>query len=214
MTLDEQKVDIERQKLRLEERKFHLEQRARLWAPLLTMIPILAIIVGYYFNTRLESQKNAQAHHADMLKLKRQFIDRQLGELYYPIQLRLEKDTAVWILSDHLTKGNPGANTAFSRTIENAVLLPNHEEALGIIAANFSLLKNSDEHFDPTPLMNSINHYQRHVAAYRTLRKLELYDKNPVDVCPTCAWPTELKALITRRIADLEKQRAALSTLE
>ena len=214
---------IESSKLRLEEAKFQhtvandekrnrSDRQTKLWSPLLTLIPILAIIVGYHFNSRLEQQKSFLTQSTALVTLKRQFVDRQLADFYYPIQLRLEKDTAVWTLSNQLSKGEQdGPDQEFSRTIENGVILPNHEEIIGIISANFALLKNGDENFDPTSLIHSINQYQRHVAAYRTLRKLHIYDKNPRQVCASCEFPDDLPKIIAKRIVELEKQRASLS---
>lgn len=213
-------ANIETQKLRLEELKFQhtvatderrltSERLTKLWSPLLTLVPILAIIVGYYFNSQLEKDKSTRTHTAEVLSLKRQFIDRQLADFYYPIQMRLEKDTAVWTLAYQLTKRS--ANSAFSKHIENNVLLPNHEEVIGIIGANFSLLKNGDENYDPANLIKTINHYQRHVAAFKTLRKLGIYDLNPIQVCNNCDYPRDFSKLMSARIIDLEKQRAALT---
>lgn len=195
-----------------EERRFKADQSSRRWAQIATFVPILAIILGLFGNIYLESIKQINVNTAIQLKLKRDFIDRQLSEFYYPIKMRLEKDTAVWQLSDQLSLVNrKKTGDRFSKYIENSVLISNHEEIINIISKNFGLIKNADEKYDPKPLIDSINHYQRHFAAYKTLRALNIYDLNPIDVCKGCEWPPLFPELISKRISELEMQREALS---
>jgi predicted RND superfamily exporter protein len=195
-----------------EERRFKADQSARRWSQIATFIPILAIIFGLYGNVYLESVKHTNATTSTQLKLRREFIDRQLSDFYYPIKMRLEKDTAIWQLSGQLSEKNrirTGDN--FSKYIENSVLIPNHEEIISIISKNFGLIKNADEQYDTKPLIKSINHYQRHFSAYKTLRTQGIYNINPTDVCKGCEWPDSLPKLINERILQLENQREALS---
>lgn len=196
-----------------EERRFKADQASRRWSQMATFIPILAIIFGLFGNIYLESVKQSNVNAATQLKLKRDFIDRQLSEFYYPIKLRLEKDTAVWQLSDQLSEKNrKKTGDEFSKYIESSVLIPNHEEMVSIISKNFGLIKNADEKYDPKPLIESINNYQRHFASFKTLRTLGIYDLNPIDVCKGCEWPHSFPKLISERIAELEKQREELSS--
>ena len=212
--IDRQKLLLEEAKFRhtvqIDEKRFHWERSGKLWSQLLALVPIVAIVIGYYFNSRLESDRSIRTQNIAVLTLQRQFLDRQLADFYYPIKLRFEKDTAVWTLARQLSPDATNMDPAFSRTVETGVLLPNHDEILGIISANFSLLKNSEENYDTTKLMNNINQFQRHVAAYKTLRKLDIYSKNPIQVCPECGFPLGFPALIDAHIVDLEKQRTAL----
>jgi hypothetical protein len=194
----------------LRERDFKEQRRARIWSQIATFLPIVAIILGFYVNLSLESRKQFNADNALAKNIKREFIDRQLSELYYPIQLRLEKDTAVWTLSKNLAGRAQLATTAdFSSFIEYQILLPNHEEIVKILDTKFSLLKNGDENFDPKGLQSSIAHYERHVAAYRALRTLKV-QANPIDVCSDCDFPSDFRKLISERISALEEQRSDL----
>lgn len=195
-----------------EEKRFKADQTSRRWSQIATFIPILAIIFGLFGNIFFESVKQSNVNAALQLKLKHDFIDRQLSEFYYPIKLRLEKDTAVWQLSGQLSEKNrKKTGDDFSKYIENSVIIPNHEEIVGIISKNFGLIKNADEKYDPKSLIESINNYQRHFAAYKTLRTLGIYDLNPIDVCKGCEWPHSFLKLISERIVELEKQREELS---
>lgn len=214
LLLDREKHEFERSRASYErdlrERNFKEQRKARIWSQVATFLPIVAIILGFYVNLSLESRKQSSANNALAKNVKREFIDRQLSELYYPIKLRLEKDTAVWTLSKTLAGRAQLATTAdFSSYIEYQILLPNHEEIVRIIDTKFSLLKNGDENFDPKVLQSSIAHYERHVAAYRALRTLKI-QANPIDVCSGCDFPSDFRQLIADRIASLEEQRAAL----
>jgi hypothetical protein len=187
MTPEEARIDLERKRIDLEERKFRhsaeydekkllADKSAKTWAQISTFIPIVVIVIGFNLNLALDSAKLSNSARSESLVRRVQFVDRQLAELYYPIMLRLEKDSAVWPLSGQLSKQNRAATSPeFSRDIENSVLIPNHEEIISIIAAHFNLLKNADEHIDTAPLISAINQYQRHVAVYRALRKLNIY---------------------------------------
>jgi hypothetical protein len=212
--LDRQRLQLEEARFRhtvqIDEKRFSWDRSGKIWSQLLALVPIVAIVIGYYFNSQLESDRSVRTQNVAALTLQRQFIDRQLADLYYPIKLRFEKDTAVWTLARQLSPTAINTDPAFSKTVETGILLPNHEEILAIISANFSLLKNSEEKYDTTKLMTNINQYQRHVAAYRTLRKLDIYSQNAIQVCTTCGFPLEFPGLIDARIVDLEKQRTAL----
>jgi hypothetical protein len=222
VTAEEEKLDIERKTLQLEELKFRhsadydekrfkSERSAKIWSQISTFVPILAIIIGFYSSIGLESLKQSNLSRAESVKIKKQFIDRQLAEFYYPIKLRLEKDTAVWTLSGQLSKQNrESTSPAFSKYIENSVLIPNHEEVLAIIDNHFDLIKNNDEDFNPEALIGVINQYERHVAAYKTLRKLGIYSLNPIQVCQECDFPRPFNKLISDRITELERQRATI----
>ena len=57
------------------------EKVASRWTRLSIVIPLVGAIVGYFVQTAA-TQRNVE----------RRFIDQQLSELYYPVQLRLKKD--------------------------------------------------------------------------------------------------------------------------
>jgi hypothetical protein len=213
--------DIEEQKLALEERKFafsreceeqkfRTESRLRIWGQLTALIPILAIIVGYFVNERAESGKREAAVRTEARAESRRMVDKQLAEFYYPIALRLEKDGAIWMLSGNLTGQKLKIdNKRFSELIEKKILLENHKEILKIIDSHFDLVKNKNENFDSTEFVKSIKQYQKHVAVYLALRELGL-PYNPTDVCSDCKFPNSFPQIVTKRITQLERQRAAL----
>jgi hypothetical protein len=95
--------------------------------------------------------------------------------------------------------------------LKKAILIPSHDEVIKIIGQNLSLIKNGREKFDPTKLMGAINHYQRHVAAYKALRAINIFSANPIELGNDSKFPDELPPLIVERIKDLESQRASLS---
>lgn len=224
MSIEDEKLALEKERYELEklkfskseereERNFKADQSSRRWSQIATFIPVIAIILGLFANIHLESVKQSNANASLQLKLKRDFIDRQLSEFYYPIKMRLEKDTAVWQLSGQLSEQNRNkTGDDFSKYIENSVLIPNHEEIIAIISRNFGLIKNADEKYDTKPLIDSINQYQRHFSAYKTLRALGVYTINPIGVCKGCEWPESFPRLISLRIVELERQREALSS--
>ena len=223
MTLEDDKFALEKSRYEFEqvkfskseareEKRFNADQSSRRWSQIATFIPIVAIILGLFGNIYLEAAKQTKVNASIQLKLKSDFIDKQLSNFYYPIKLRLEKDTAVWQLSDRLSKNNrKTVGDNFSQYIEKSVLIPNQEEIVDIISKNFEQIKNAEEKYDPKPLIESINHFQRHFASYKTLRMLNIWDLNPADVCQGCEWPSSFPNLISERIASLEKQREALA---
>lgn len=216
MTIEQEKFDFEKFKFskseEREEARFKADLVSKRWSLFATFIPVIAIVVGLFGNVYLESVKQLNANKSTQQKIKREFVDRQLSDFYYPIQMRLEKDTAVWELAGQLSEKNRRTTgDEFSKYIENSVLIPNHDEIVSIISKNFGLIKNADEKYDPKPLIDVINQYQRHFAAYKTLRTLGLYTLNPIDVCKGCEWPQQFRKIIAMRIAELEQQREALS---
>lgn len=222
MTPEESRLELESSKFALDKEKFAYakqldltrlasERRTRFWSQFATFIPILAVVAGFYANSRLESGKQTAAAAVEVRKAQREFISRQLSDLYYPIELRLRKDTETWNLAGQLSTQNR-ANTSeeFSRYVEESVLIPNHEEIVRTLDSHFDLLTNAWESYDPKALVAAIGQYERHVAAYKSLRAVHIYSLNPIQVCDTCAFPAAFPKLISARIADLEKQRTGL----
>lgn len=222
MTPEELKLDIDKRRLILEESKFEYskaqderhektERLGKVWMQLSTVIPIVAIIVGFYMNVRLENVKRENVAYAESRATQRAFVDKQLSDFYYPIHLRLQKDTAVWTLAKQLHKDGVDYDAEkFSKFIESNILVPNHKEIIAIIDKNFMLLKNPYEKLDVGPLVKVIGSYERHVSAYVALRGLDTFTANPIQICEDCNFPNEFPLLITARIAELEKQRSLL----
>lgn len=223
MTTDQRIADLEDRKIALEREKFeyqkqqderraNTEGQSKRWTQLSVLIPILAIILSFLANSTLDRNKNIAASRQEQLRADRDFIDRQLSNFYYPIFLRLEKDSATWTLAGQLSEESRNKVTPqFSEYIENGILLPNHQEIVEIIDGRLSLIKNGREQYDPSELIAAIKKYQRHVAAYRALRAINNFGANPIELCPDCKFPAEFPKLISERIRDLEAQRARLS---
>lgn len=225
MTCEEQRLALDREKFEFErgdarherelrERDFREQRKARMWSQVATFVPIIAIILGFWVNLSLEAHKQANANVALARKMKREFVDRQLAEFYYPIKLRLEKDSAVWTLSGGLAgRVEAGERIEFSAFIEHQILIPNHDEIVRIMDTKFALLKNSDEAFTPEErkaMMAAITHYERHVATYKALRATKI-PLNPIGVCrDDCSFPLEFPKFIDARIDALERQRSEL----
>jgi hypothetical protein len=215
-SLESRKFALEREKFAYQKiRDQAIEQgaeRAKRWAQLSTVVPILVIILSFITNASLDRSKFTAASRQEQLRVDRDFIDKQLSSLYYPLKLRLEKDTAVWTLAGQLSvAARKKTSPEFSAYVENAILIPNHEEAIRIIDGNLVLIKNGRETYDPKNLMEAVNHYQRHVAAYKALRAINNITANPVELGVDSRFPGELPQLVADRIKDLESQRALLS---
>lgn len=223
MIAPEKTGEIESRKIALEIEKFEYQKkqdelraktdiRSKRWAQLSVLIPIVAIIISFLTNSVLERNKIASASRQEQLRSDREFINKQLSDFYYPIFLRLEKDSATWTLASQLSKDVRARTTPqFSDYIESDILIPNHEETIKIIDDGLSLIKNGRERYDPSALISAVKKYQRHVAAYRALRAINDFSSNPIELCSDCKFPAEFPKLISERIKDLEAQRAALS---
>ncbi len=151
MNIEEQKMEFERRKIELEEtkyqdskeldkQKFNADVSAKKWSQISTFIPIVALILSYQFNFTMEKRKQENSQNMAICDAKISYIDKQLSEFYYPIQMRLEKDNAIWLL--WRKNKSSTTNRKLAVEIETHTLIPNHEEILSIIKLNFSLLRN------------------------------------------------------------------------
>jgi hypothetical protein len=106
---------LELKKFTLEEEKFayqkirdqaieKADERAKRWAQISTVLPILVIILSFLANASLERSKSTANSRQEQLRFDRDFIDKELSNLYYPLRLRLEKDSAVWTLAGQLSR--------------------------------------------------------------------------------------------------------------
>ncbi len=192
--LETQKLDIERTKVTLEEKRILAEQRARIWAQLSAGVPILALVVGFFLNAQ-----------ADRLKTERDFITRQLNELYYHLYGRLIDDDAIWALwggESELRKTNP---TAADR-VEQDFILPNHREILSLIDQHGGLLRNSSDG-DISSFVQMLNRYRQHVTVYLAL-KASGDPRTPYDL-PSAQYryPVGFSDAVLKRIRSLEHER-------
>lgn len=214
--VDQDKLELERRRLELEELKFNYakdidekklksDRSAKLWSQFSLLTPIILLLVGFFLNSYSERSKRTQAQHEEVIKEKRQFVEKQLAEFYYPIQLRLNKDNAYFQTWRNTLKAG---DIKIAMKLEEEFMLPNHEEIIKIIDAHFDLIKNvSDEDKKLYPLMDAMKAYERHVAVYKALKDVG-DSRKPIQLRER--FPKEFFALIDKRIADLENQRDAL----
>lgn len=220
---EQEKFELERKKFELEEIKFHhsknldyqklkTDRVAKLWTPLSIFTPMAVFLIGFYLNSGSEQAKREQANREEVIKSKRQFVEKQLAEFYYPIQLRLHKDNAFFTTWRELLLTGGERNIGIAKKIETQFILPNHEEIIKIIDLHFDLIKN-DMEFDTATynLMDTIKVYQRHVAVYKLL-KLTGDSRRPAQVKQP--FPKPFFRLIEDRIVDLENQRDSLLSVK
>ncbi|MDR6193672.1 hypothetical protein [Siphonobacter sp. SORGH_AS_0500] len=154
------------------------------------IIGIIVLVCGFWLSRKLEIFKREQNKILDMdrvLNNKRiDYLEKQLSNFYWPVYLRLEKDDAIWMLSDKVGKH-----------VEGAFILPNHKKVVEIIEANIHLAQANDELFEQIKL------YMRHVAAYQTLREIGI-QTDPLHYEEP--WPSKFFELIEKETKRLQKQ--------
>lgn len=211
---EQERLELERRKLELEERRFAYaqmidgkklksERTAKLWSQMSMFIPLVILLLGFFLNSHAEQRREDREQQEKLIQQKRDFITRQLSEFYYPIQLRLHKDNAVFATWNEQRFST--TNRELAKRIEETFVIPNHEEIIKIIDTNFYLIRNdSDYEEDLAPLMNSLKAYERHTAVYRALKDTG-DSRKPIHLSEP--FPKEFFRLIEQRIADLENQR-------
>src|SRR5262245_19997918 len=106
------KIDTEQEKFEIERKKFELEREkydysktidqqklksdrvTKRWSQFSIFIPVVILLVGFFLNSNAERAKREGIQHEEFIRAQRQFVEKQLAEFYYPIQLRLNKDNA------------------------------------------------------------------------------------------------------------------------
>ena len=132
------------------------------------------------------------------------FLERQLEEFFWPIYIRLQKDNAVWERLLDRGKSDPVLAT-LGRTIESAVLLPNHGEIVAIIQSRMHLTAGDTE------LEEHLVRYLRHVAVYQALRQAGVTERDPLQVGEP--WPEKLFSAIKERTKRLQAEYDTLLKL-
>jgi hypothetical protein len=179
-----------------EELRFKAEGNARRWSQLAVVLPLLTAVLGYFVQSAL-------ARHNVQLR----FIDRQLSQFYYPIQLRLKKDDALFVFWQK-NKDNK-ENTGVLNELRHGSMLKNHEQVIS--EQNSNLLRNPDENTDLQPLMQSFFLYERHVALLSASQAVK-DDRTPWEVDHEFGYPKSLADQINSRVHQLEEQRRKLTT--
>jgi hypothetical protein len=179
-----------------EELRSRAEKTSRFWVRFAILLPVLTAMVGYFVQSDM-ARKNAQVR----------FIDRQLSEFYYPVQLRLRKDDELFVFWEK--NQNIKANRLVLNEVRNGVILSNNQEVISILEKHSDLLRNPDEHTDIQFLMASLILYERHVALLSALHRIG--DKRtPWNVDQDWRYPNDFERDIDIRVHQLEEQRRNL----
>jgi hypothetical protein len=208
VSIEEQKLTLERDRLDFENKKHDSDVSSKRWSQAATFFPIVLLILTFLLNQCADRNKQELeqkvARHTEQIR----FVDKQLAEFYYPVKMRLERDNAVWELSKRNDKSP--AKLKIAENIEAKMLIPNHEEVMDLIKSKFHLLQNDTELVDLNPLIAAMNRYQRHVTIYKTLRQSN-DPRFPAEVCGIdCKYPKEFELQINERIKSLQEQRSRL----
>jgi len=153
-------------------------------------LALVVLVFGYWFNKRLENyradqqrilalQKEKSDLENEIYKQKRalqlQFKEKQLSSFYWPIFLRLQKDSAMWKVFPQLYEQKQSLPEGLARNLELSFLIKNHEETVSIIEGNVHLAEADAD------LLADLVSYIKHVAVYKALRNAGIYDSNPID---------------------------------
>lgn len=154
-------------------------------------LPVVTGLVGFlgksawdqYWSRRNEQAIREWQHRTTQLAT-------QLSEFFWPLLLRLRRDDAVWTHMLVRASDDP-ALAAYGRTIETAVLLPNHAAMVEIIEQGMRHTAGDHE------LQEMLVAYVRHAAVYRALREAGVRDRDPLAL--GVPWPKGLTELVEAR---------------
>ncbi len=166
------------------------EKVASRWTRLSIVIPLVGAIVGYFVQSAA-TQRN----------VKRRFIDQQLSELYYPVQLRLKKDSALMALLYDEKVALP-----IREQVQYETSLTNDLEVVRILEKHYDLVRNPYEDTNIDDLTKEIIDYEKHVTLFSALHTLKT-KRTPQQVSNDFAYPVKIEEQIDRRIMQLEEQR-------
>ncbi|MCY6494047.1 hypothetical protein [Leptolyngbya sp. GGD] len=151
--------------------------------------------------SELENQLVVSRYNAEL-----EFIERQISEFYWPIYLRLEKDTVMWKRIKSLSSEQDVLPDAASEAIEKEFILKNHQEIVEIIETKIHLAENSE---NSKELIDELLKYIKHVAVYKTIRSIkELQNVNPMDLNEP--FPPKLFPLIEHNFRELQSRYESL----
>jgi len=124
------------------------------------------------------------------------FIETQLSDFYYPILIRLKKDSALWEMILYKRKKDT-QDAKIGETIEKNVILPNHDEILGIIESKIHLCQNKE-------LSQKFAFYTKHVLIYKSIRETGDINTFPYDFDSRLAWDSEFIPSIEKETERLQ----------
>lgn len=172
------------------------------------VIGLFLLIIGFFVNKQLDSIRSSTAAHVDRVKEHRALIAKQLDELYLPLMMHIQFDSALWDHRDSYTSKENSAD--YAGAVREKVVLPNHEDTLALIMKNSGLIQNIYEGRDDstvTRFRKDVLDYERHVAVYKALVAIGSHD-DPVS--KNAPYTNDLKAATEARIKSLESQYSAV----
>jgi hypothetical protein len=182
-------------------------------------LAVLILGAGYLVNRGLETFKSELARRDraeasrlalanELAKLKSdthlKFLERQLSQFYWPVLLRLQKDSSVWRRVPALSNGDNVFPKEIGERIEKFVILPNHEETVRIIESNIHLVQDEK-------VVTLLEKFIRHVAVYSALRSSGS-ELNPIDLGEP--YPDELSPLLAKKTRELQDRYNTLLQFE
>lgn len=166
---------------------------------------ILALIAGYWINKQFERFKSKQSLYLEIAREKRQLVEKQLAEFYWPILIRLEKDNAIWKSMLGKYKTDP-TERKLGLEVEKAFILQNHDEIMKIIEGYIHHVGNNQD------LLDEIKKYSRHVAVYKALRAID--DKrDPNNLDKDIGWPDDFYTTIRDKMLAIQQEYESLLIL-
>lgn len=180
-------------------------------------LAIILVAAGLWANQKLESFKAdiriAELAQRDKIELQKQleatrrdielkFRERQLSLFFWPLYLRLEKDTAIWQRVATISNDGKRALPADASGIIERDLLKNHEEMVKVIEGNIHLAGN-----DPD-LLKDLLKYMEHVAVYQAMRSAGAR-LNPIDV--NAEFPPNLIPRVKAHLERLQREYSDLT---
>jgi len=143
--------------------------------------------------------------YIDTRTAKISIIEKQLTNFYWPLYLRLEKDSVVWGKILDRKDSEKSFEYQFSQTIEKNVIIPNHMEMVKIIENNIHLAGNDQL------LLEQLKIYLDHVVVFKSLRDAGNEKLFPYDL--GVSWPKDLFTIVKEKTTNLQSKYDKLRKL-
>lgn len=176
------------------------------------LLAIIALFIAFYFNKLIERIRLSNSRilelerqkgnlENDLLKDKRlrkvSYLEKQLSEFYWPIYIRLQKDSVLWERVPNFFNDAHSLPRETNDFLEREVLLKNHEEIVKVIESKFHLAE-ADE-----ALSEEILKYIRHVTIYQAIRKVDDFRHlNPLNFNEP--FPPNFLELFTKKLTEVQ----------
>jgi hypothetical protein len=149
------------------------------------------------FDARIKELKinfdQQRENERDIRKLN--YMASQLSDFYWPLYLRLKRDTATWKLMHKKWDGTP-FERSLGLALDREFILPNHEAAVSLIESHLYLIK-------PDPqLLDALTKYMKHVSVFKALRSIGSKEDPSAAGAP---FPDEVEAIVKDRLEKLQE---------